>query len=276
MKTKKIIKPVVIYLLPLIATIMLFSYNALTGAAFLLAYLAFIVFTGRAGIYALFGSISYTKGNYNEALKWFNKAYTSNKAKPKTIISYAYLLLKSGNIEKPEEILRKLIVSTAAATDEANLARSNLALVLWKKGCLDEAIAMLEEVFGSYKTTTIYGSLGYLLTQAGDLDKALQFNLEAYDYNSSNTIILDNLGHTYYLLGQYEKACVIYDKLLSLKPTFPEAYFNYGLLLAAMNEPENGLQEMQKALKYNFSLLSTVTMEDVKAKINELEEYLQN
>ena len=65
---------------------------------------------------------------------------------------------------------------------------------------------MLEEIIKTYETTTVYGSLGYLLILKGNLENALQFNLKAYEYNPSDKIIQDNLGQNYYLLGQYEKA----------------------------------------------------------------------
>ena len=54
-------------------------------------------------------------------------------------------------------------------------AKMNLALVRWKQGRLQEATDMLEEVHGKIKTTALYGSLGYLYIESGDLGKSALF-----------------------------------------------------------------------------------------------------
>jgi tetratricopeptide (TPR) repeat protein len=156
-----------------------------------------------------------------------------------------------------------------SADDKMNV-KSNMALVLWKKGQIDDALNMLKEVFENYKTTTIYGSLGFLLILKGDLDKALEFNLEAYEYNDSNAVILDNLGQTYYLMGEYDKSKEIYKKLVSSNPSFPEPYFNYGLVMKQKGNVERALELMNQALTYRFSFLSTVSKEEIEAEIEKL------
>jgi len=76
------------------------------------------------------------------------------------------LLLKTGKLEEAEKVFEELLNSNI---DNAGLlqAKSNYALVLWKKGQLKDGIKMLEDVFSNYKNTTIYGSLGYLLILDG-------------------------------------------------------------------------------------------------------------
>jgi len=129
---------------------------------------------------------------------------------------------------------------------------------------------MLEEVFATYKTTTVYGSLGYLMLLKGDLEKALAFNQEAYEYNDNNSVIVDNLALNYYLLGELDKAEEIYEKLMTKNPTYPEAYYNYGLTLEAKNKIDKALEVMEKALDFKFSFLSNVSREEVENKIQEL------
>lgn len=262
------------FILPVVVIIASFYYSKILGIAFVIVYIGYLLYMNRVGIYSILGSISYGKGQMDKAIKWFGQAYQSQKAHPKMAVSYAYLLLKNGDIQEPEKILTDLL-GKKIDKDSEMIAKSNLALVLWKKGQLDEAIAMLEKVHGEFKTSTIYGSLGYLLIAKGDLDRALEYNLEAYHYNDSNTIILDNLGQTYYLRGEYDKAEEIYHKLMASNPSFPEAYYNYGLLLLAKNEKEQALANMEKALNYQFTYLSTVTREEVETKIGEMKQAIQ-
>ena len=267
MKNRKILI-LIKCILTLMVIAIAFSYRTSIGIALAAICLAYLLFSIRAGIFRFIGSIQYSKKDFEKAVIWFKRAYENGKSKPRSAIQYAYLLLKSGNIDESERIFKSLIDSQLQ-TDDLMFARSNLALVLWKKGDLDGAVNMLEDIFSSFKTSTIYGSLGYLLILEGDMQKALKFNLEAYEYNSKNPVILDNLGQTYYLAGDYEKAVEIYKKLMSLNPTFPEAYFNYGLVLVKKGEAKDALLNMQKALNYKLSFLSTITREEIESKIEE-------
>ena len=271
----KIINFIVKFVIPVILIIILFSYNGLLGLAALLLAIAFLLYKGRSSLFAYIGNLKYSKGSLEEAINWFAKAYGTGKARPSTTSSYAYLLLKNGKLDESETILNKLI-SSHPDKDSEMLAKSNLALALWKKGCLDEAISLLEAVINDYKTSTIYGSLGYLLILKGDLEKALQFNLEAHEYNDSNTVILDNLGQIFHLTGQYEKSAEIFEKLLSKNPSFPEAYYNYGLLLLDVNQTEKAVEMMEKALDYKLSFLSTIKKEDIEQKLEETRQKLQD
>lgn len=254
----------------IILTVILFKINVLLGLIFLLVIIALLLFDKRSAVLALIGRLNYAKGKREKGLAWFERAYKTGVAKPKTIISYAYLLLKFGNIKDSEEILDSLLRSRLE-TDERMLAKSNMALVNWKKGDLDIAIETLQEVISDFENTNIYGSLGYMLIQKGDLDKALEFNLKAYGYNDSNTVILDNLGQTYYLRQEYDKAVDIYKKIMKENPTFPEAYYNYALVLKAKNENEKALEMAKKALNYQISFLSTIKKEDIDKLVTELE-----
>ncbi len=264
-------KNVILYfLLPLAGIIILFFYSALAGIIGIFAYILFLLYKNRARVFSFIGSINYSKGNINNALNWFEKAYKSGTAKQRTITSYAYLLLKSGNVTEAKKIFEKQIDSNISK-DEKMYAKSNLALVMWKQGRLQDAIEILENVIEEFENSTVYGSLGYFLILDGDLDKALQFNLKAYDYNSSNSIILDNLGQTHYLRGEYDKALEIFEGLISNNPSFPEAYYNYGLTLDKKGETEKALEYMRRSLNYKFTYLSSVTEDEIRSKIKEIE-----
>ena len=262
-------KILVRFILPVVVIVILGRINAWYAVAAFIVYAALMLWFSRAFIYSILGTRNYGLGNMDKAIEWFAKAYDSKRAGIQTSTSYAYILLKNGDVKKSEEILQKLLKDNQSSPDLPKI-KSNMALVLWKKGKVDEAAAMLEEVIKTYKTTSIYGSLGYLLIAAGDLDRALKLNLEAYEYNSEDKIILDNLGQNYLLLGMYDKAEEIYKPLMEKKPAFPEPYFNYGLLLEKLGNAEVALGMFKKALEYKFTYLSTISRQDVEAKIRQL------
>ena len=260
-------KALINFVLPLVVIVIAWS-NIWLGIVAILLYLALQLYLFRPMLFNMIGGRKYSLGLTEEALDWFQRAYKTKKASPRIIVSYGYLLLKSGQLDKAEEVLQQVLKSSAAPGD-ITYTKSIFALVLWKKGELDAATDMLLEVIQTYKTTSVYGSLGYLLMLKGDLEKALEFNLEAYDYNSSDKVIQDNLGQNYYLLDMYDKSREIYEALMDKEPAFPEPYYNYGLLLEKLGEPEKALESMKKALEYKFSYLSTIRKEDVEAKIRE-------
>ncbi len=265
----KTTKGLIYFLLPVAIIIVAMMVNKWLGIAALLVYIAVLIYLLRPAIYTFIGTRKYAQGNTEQATHLFGRAYATGRASVRAAVSYAYILLKNEDLKKSEEILQKLIKDNQRSP-QLPYIKSIMALVLWKKGNLDEAAIMQEEVVKTYKTTSVYGSLGYLLILQGDLEKALKVNLEAYEFNSSDNIINDNLGQNYLLLGMYDKATEIYEPLLAKAPTFPEPYYNYALVLDKLGDREKALETMKKALDCKFSYLSTITKEDVEAKIIEL------
>ena len=257
------------FILPVIAIVIVGRLNIWLGIAAVLIYFAVLIYLLRTTFFTILGSRKYSMGEIDQALMWFKRAYDTKKSGVRATVSYAYILLKNADHESSEAILQKLLKENPSSHD-VHYIKSILALAIWKKGDLDTAVAMLEEVIENYKTTSVYGSLGYLLVLKGDLEKALQFNLEAQEYNSSDKIILDNLGQNYYLLGMYEKAREIYEPLLEKKPSFPEPYYNYGLVLEKLGNPEAAVDIMRKALDFKFTYLSTISKDEVNMKIQEI------
>lgn len=262
------------FFLTLAALYLLYRTGFLYGLAGTIGIIAYLTYKRRNRICAMIGRISYAKGDMDKAIKWYRKAASMQGASPDTIISYCYLLLKNGQTDEPERILDDFMRRLSISEEKKMLAKSVKALITWKRGNLDEAISMLEEIIEKLETSNIYGSLGYLLILKGDLDKALEFNLKAYDYNNSHDVILDNLGQTYYLRGEYDKSLEIYQKLMSKdpKPSFPEAYYNYGLLLLATGKREEALEKMKQSLNYKISFLSTIDEDRIRKKIDEIEQ----
>ena len=254
------------FIIPVAVIVIAYKFNIWLGLAALIIYIALLLYTSRAMIFIIIGSRNYSLGKTEPALNWFKRAHDTKKASVRSSITYAYILLKNGKPIEAEEILKELLKNNPNNQDTPPI-KSIIALVLWKKGELDAAITLLEEVLSTYKTTSVYGSLGYLLNLKGDPEKALQFNLEAYEYNSTDNIILDNLGQNYYLMSMYDNAKEIYESLVGKAPTFPEAYYNYGLVLEKLGEIETALDMFKKALDYKFSFVSTITQDEVKLKI---------
>lgn len=275
MKEKPILKFILYAGLPIFLIYLLFRINLYMGFTSLAIYIALVVLMNRAHYYRIRGQVAYAKGELENAGKWFEKAISLKKAGLEMKVNYGFILLKQGQLDKANRVLQEC-VQQSRTEDEKNLAKSNLALVLWKKGELDQAVTMLREVIARYKTTAIYGSLGYLLIEKGDLEEALKFNLEAQEYNPENAIILDNLAHLYHLRGEMDKAGEIFQKLIEKDPRFPEAWYNYGRYLEDSGRRDEAIAQYQKAVSCSFSFNSTISPEQVQQRLDELQSGLSD
>jgi tetratricopeptide (TPR) repeat protein len=246
-----------------------FKVNFFYGLTLIVIAILAATFLNRAALYSLRGNKYYAIGDMDTACVWYNKALTSKNCKPRTRISFGYLLLKMGRLEEAEKVFSEISKLKLNDADKSQFKMS-YALVKWKSGKLEEAIEMLQQVYNSYKCTTVYESLGYLLLLRGDLEKALEFNLEAYDYNSDDNVIADNLGETHYYMENYEKSLEVYEKLIPKNPNFPEPYFHYGLLLVEKEEKEKALSMFEKALTFKQSFLSNLTHKKIEEEISKI------
>ena len=251
--------------------IYLFWKNIILGFIGIIVISLVWMYRKRINFYLYTANRRYNKGNLKGALSEYEKIIKNPKCIPAAKLSYAYMLLRDGQIEKAEEVVKDVKENNELDTQDLSTADSHLALILWKKGEIDEAISYMEGVFERTPNTANYGTLGYYYILKGDLDRALEFNKEAYEYNPKNAVIADNLGLTYYMLGEYDKSLEIYKEIFEKKVNFPEAYYNYGLVLKKTGNTELAKEMLDTASTFTLSSLSTISKEDILNELSELQ-----
>jgi tetratricopeptide (TPR) repeat protein len=248
-----------------------FRINKTLGLSLLLVGLLFLLYQLRPLFYLNMANKKYFNNEVPEALALYERAYNLKQSKPRTKVIYAYILLKQGEVEKADKILSALMDTPLNPRDKADVIM-NYSLVLWKTDRLPEAIELLEKLYNNgFKNTISYQSLGFFYILQGDLQKALNFNIEAYDYSNADTSIMDNLALTYYSLDRYDDAIELYAKIVETNPTFVTPYYFYALCLAKKEKYEEALEMLNKALSCNFTYLSYVKKDQVEAEIAKLE-----
>jgi len=252
----------------LLTTITLFSrYKPIVAIVFILFYTIAIKYPT---ILYYIANNKFSRNKIVEANKYFDRMNRCFYTQAKLKISYVYFLLLQGDLDKAEKLVKLILKEKINASDKRDL-NLNYSLVMWKKDDLDKAIEILKKDFANNKNTIVYQNLGYFLILKGDYNAALEFNLEALDYNSSNSGIMDNLAQTYYYLGQYNKAIEIFNEVISKNPTFATPYYYYALALIKKDKKEKALEILKKGLECKFTALSITRKEDLEAKISELE-----
>lgn len=233
--------------------------------------LIFIV-VKRASIVTLFAKYKYSKGDYKGALKIFNVADKIGNLGIGDKILYGYNCLRLGELEKAKKAFDMAYMLTKPETADRYRVLNLKALLAWKQDDLSSAVEYLEDVYDSgFKSTNMYQNLGIMYNLSGDYDKALKFNLEAYEYNSDDNIIVDNLADTYSLRHEYDEALKIYEDLISRdpEPRFPEAYYGYGKVLLALGRNDEAIEMIEKSLTKPFSFLSVMPKEEIEKLLDE-------
>lgn len=238
-------------------------------ACVILIFAVIYIFSKRADLFfAKSAKKSYFKGDTKKCLQNFEKAEKSGNMNVGNRLFYGTVLLKAGRLEKARVVLAEASM-LPAKPELKNKIKAMRALVVWKEGDIKEAILSLEELVSEFKNTAVYQDLGLLYVLDGDKEKALSFNLEAYDYNGDDIVIKDNLAEAYALCGDTENAEKIYKELLKLAPHFPEPYYGYGILLFEKGEKQAGLDYIKQALDKKYSFLSVLQKDEVERLLTE-------
>ncbi len=271
------LKYILYILLSGIAVTVAFSFGIITGIIIVLAGLLTLAFLLRGDILAIIARYTYNK-DHGKGFLWYERAMKISNLKPLHKLVYAYLLIRDGVLDKSEQIITKtLFIDRDRLNDNLiSGAHINLSIIKWKRGNLSEAIEEIEEVYESgFRSTVMYGTLGCYYILNNQRTKGLEFSKEAYEYNSTDKIIRDNLAYNYYLCGNIRTASDMYDELVAEEPTFIEPYYNYGMVLEDQGEYEKAMDNYKKALKMPVKFLSTVSHEDVKGAIERLNAKLE-
>lgn len=225
-------------------------------------------------IYSFRGLAAYGKGEEDEALKLYEKAYKTGRASVKAKINYALIALKAAQLEQAEKIFDEIIVSPKIKEEQKKSARQYRCMAYIKqnksKQALDEAMELLEV----YKTSDLYAIAGYAMALEGeDADKLLAFCTEAYEYNADNRDIADNYAVALIKAGEYTKAVEICGDIIEKYEDFPEGHFHKAQALTGMGRFDMATEELELLDKCNFKYMTTVSEKEIEQLKKYIREY---
>lgn len=226
------------------------------------------------GMFSIFkarnAGVKYAKGDVEGALQLYKEAMADGLNDMRYILSYSATLIREGHYAEARELLVK--VQKYLMTDDQRCQLFvNYASCVYKMGEVHKGIELLERQHEKQPSGIVYETLGYLYVEAGETEKAIAFNTEAYEYDDEDSITLDNLGQAYYrLAGDKEKAKEYFEKAIAIKPGQIDT-----LYFLAQYDLEEGNKEaakikLEKALEGRFSPLNYVTREQIQELIKTL------
>ncbi len=216
------------------------------------------------------------KGDLEGAYALYEKAAARGGFSDKNCrLGHAILLLRHGEIERAKQAFIAIAKDNSMPAVIRYNARVNLALVRWKLGDTERAIEVLENMEKDGVNTRIYESLGFLYTEKGDLDKALEYNRQAIEYDDSNAVILDNMGQTLYYLALRERldgngeralelmreAAPYFDRALEARKEQTASWYYKAAIARELGDEETCEEAIERGLGCSFSAMSTVTRE---------------
>lgn len=212
------------------------------------------------------------KGDTEGARRQYAEAYSEGLNNFKLLLSYAILLMRSGDYERTCDVLRRAEKTPKLQPQQKTQVIAYYAIAIWKQGRIDKAIELLTDVFRKNKVMLVYQALGFLYIEKGDADAALAFNKEAVEYDDEDPIFLDNLAQTYYrLLNDREQAKPLFEKALIKRADAIDTNYFLAQYDKAEGNDEAALARLQRVASGRFAPLNFATPELVAAEIAELE-----
>ena len=245
-------------------------YSPQVGTLLVVGYIAYVLWSRRSAILSRIAVRKYQRGDTDGALSWYAKAAAAPKAAPAVHLSYALILLKSGDLDSVEKSLSQAAELELSEYDR-NVLSAMRGLLAWKQGHPQKAAAELRALADEFQNTTLLGALGSLYLSEGMLDAALRHNLEAKEISPYDRIIGDNLARTYYLNGDIEKAEEIFDDLIDRSVRIPEPYINKALIQESRGNIVEAYNLVKQASQHSNSFLSYFSQEEIDEIVERIE-----
>lgn len=230
--------------------------------------LIFAIYKLLPAILKNFAIRALSKGDNEKAVSLYKKASQMFGGNNQYKTEYALVLMRIGNFKEAETVLNTIILDRKIPQKDKINAKTYRAMAYHKEGRTEEAKEEMAELFETAKTTVAYGLFGYLKQLDGS--SALDFCLEAYDYNSDDRDICDNLLVAYTRTGDFDKADEIAKDLREKYPQFVEGFYHSALLEAKKGNKEKATEYLEKTKTCIRSMLTTVSQEDIEKLKEEL------
>jgi tetratricopeptide (TPR) repeat protein len=252
------------YIVGIAAVVICFFVKPWLAAIVIALAVIYMIYSNIPSFYASAGNRAYQDGDYEGALAKYKKACDTGRAKLMIRTTYAFVLMRCGKFEEAENVLNSILALKALKPEQRALAEEYRCMVYYRTGRLEEALEDAEELFKSYKNSSMYGMLGYFkLISGAPLDEVRAFCEEAYEYNSDDRDIVDNMAIVCYKLGDYKAAKEYADELMEKNPSFVEAYYHSALIAEALGDTKRALEYLDKVDGCVRSAMTTVSEEQI-------------
>ena len=224
--------------------------------------LIFAIYKGTPALFKYLALRALATGKNDKAISRYKVASTIFGGNKQYKIEHALVLMRLGEYQNAETILTALILDRSLPQKNKISAKTYRAMAYLKQGRKEEALEDMEELFETAKTTITYGMMGYLKQLDGGAE--LDLCKEAYEYNSDDRDICDNLLVAYIRTGDYENADEIASALREKFPYFLEGFYHSAMLELKKGNKKAASEYLEKTADCKRSSLTTISAEDIE------------
>ena len=235
-----------------------------TGSILLLSFTIFKLTINKHLIYMFKGAKKLRANNLEEALSLYRKAALCNSSNVKTIKTYVFLELKIGSYDEALETLKRIVSKRKFLPEDANQLDLLQAILYWKLNDIKTSLQILDLKANNFNSLDFYEVYGYVLIQDEDFEKAISISNEGLKVDELSQIIRANLGEIFYKIGDIKKACFYFDELIDECVNFSEPYYFMGIISKEKEYFYKAKEFLNKALKYDESILSNLSKNDIE------------
>ncbi len=250
-----------------VGAILFFAYkkSVLLGLAATVIFIAYFIYTYLPQIYCIIGKRKFGEGKYDEAAQWYKKAVDTGHAKGDIRMEYSYILLRTGDVDKAEQIVNEILSYKLKPQMRAR-AVIQRCMCYYKRGNIKEALDDAMELYNDgYRSIMLYGMIGFFMIETDpDSEKTFDFCCEAYEYANDDRDICDNMLICHYNRGEYERAKEISDSVLDAQPLFVEAWYHGAQIDDKLGDYAAALEKLERIKDCRRSFMTTIPESDVK------------
>lgn len=258
----------IILLVPILLAI-LYYYQWKLALLLTAAFVVFALYFWWPAFMTLMGQRQYGIGNTDKALKYLKAGHESSRAKTANSVTYGYILLRCGRMEEAKRVLNYALMNKKASEEDKAQLRQIMSLVYYKSGDIREAEELMSEVIKIYRNTSVYGALGYYKILLNSPD-AYEFNCEAYDFNSDDKVIIDNMVLLELQRSNLERAEELSEKSIAAGNKGVEIFYHAGQVQNAKGNKTKALEYFEMARSCRRSFMTTVSEEEIDRAIDDL------
>lgn len=217
----------------------------------LILLLGLVLFTScgntlEATFYLSRAESAYNSGEYEEAIKYYDKVIALDQRLDKAYTGKADSFEALGKHEQSLELCEKAIQ-----------ANSNMHKAYNVKGDALSSLGKYEESLECYKKAaqldpneSLYqNNIAFSFNNLEKYDEALEHSEKAIELNANNDMAYVNKGYALESQGKIDEAIKCYEKSAQINPSNSIAYYNKGYLLDSMGNSEEAIKLFDKALE---------------------------
>jgi tetratricopeptide (TPR) repeat protein len=181
-----------------------------------------------------------------EAIRYHTAAVALDPRSPGAHLNLAIVLQRKGLLE---EAIAEYREALRLKKDYAG-AHSMLGTALWARGLVDEGITECRIAIKlDNASSAAHARLGFALWAAGKREEAMAAFQQAIRLDRQNAKALDNLGVALREQGRLAEAIAHHRLALSIEKDLPSAHFNLGIALLDRGLMDDAMAALQKVIR---------------------------